>query len=236
MKLATLNRYALIGVGAMLLIACDALTATQAPAPTPAPSSTPVPAPPVAALPSPASAAAVTMFPITITPRPDQDGIPERVATTPFPTSSLPAQPAANFAFSFGYGACQITRVLNTFDDTLMQHSIDASPITITLVLTTDERNAIYQRMRAMNLFAYPARYTIPLPDTMIRISPAPHPTYEFTLRNDTLLKTIIWEDDIWRPTSDEADQLHDLIAFLTSMIEGHAEIQRIPPLVEACA
>lgn len=233
MKLAILNRHAIVAVGAALLIACDALTAT----PTPSPSSAPTPVSTSAsALAASSSSAAATVFPITITPRPDWMDIPERVPTTPFPTSSLPAQPAANFAFSFGYGSCQITRVLNTFDDTLMQDSIDASPITTTFVLTSAERDAIYQRMRTMNLFAYPARYTIPMPDTMIRISPAPHPTYEFTLRNDTLLKTIIWEDDIWRPTSDEADQLHSLIAFLKSTIEGHAEIQKLPALVEACA
>ena len=176
------------------------------------------------------------MLPTTTTPSPDWMGIPERVLTTPFPTSSLPAQPAANFAFSFGYGGCQITRVLNTFDDTLMQHSIDASPITTTFVLTTDERNVIYQRMRAINLFAYPTTYTIPMPDTAMRIYSAPHPRYEFTLRNDTLLKTIIWEDAIWRPSSDEADQLRDLITFLKSTIEGHPEIQQLPRLIEACA
>ncbi len=190
----------------------------------------------MAAVPKPTFAPATTKFPITITPAPDWMGIPERIATTPFPTSSLPAQPAANFAFSFGYGSCQITRVLNTFDDTLMQHSIDASPITTTFVLTADERSAIYQRMRAINLFAYPARYAIPMPDTMLRIYPAPYPTYEFTLQNDTLLKTIIWEDTISRPTSDEADQLHSLIAFLKSTIDGHPETQQIPPLIEACA
>jgi hypothetical protein len=236
MKLAILSRYAIIGMGAILLIACDALIA--APTPSSAPASTPAStsASPLAAAPSPSSVAAVTVFPITITPSPDQTGIPERVPTTPFPTSALPVQPAPNFAFSFGYGACQITRVLNTFDNTLMQHSLNTPPITTTFVLTADERSAIYQHMRAMNLFAYPATYTIPVPDTMIRISPAPHPTYEFTLRNDRLLKTIIWEDDIWRPTSDEADQLHNLIAFLKSTIEGHAEIQQLPPLIEACA
>jgi hypothetical protein len=230
MRLAILSPYAMIGVAVVLLIACDPLSATPTPSPSPAPAS------PLATLPSSSSAAAVTVFPITITPRPDWMGIPERIATTPFPTSSLPAQPAANFAFTFGYGGCQITRVLNTFSNTLMQHSIDTPPITTTLVLTSGERDAIYERMRAINLFAYPARYTIPVPDTMIRISPAPHPTYEFTLRNGRLLKTIIWEDDIWRPTSDEADQLHSLITFLISTIEGHAEIQQLPPLVEACA
>ena len=74
------------------------------------------------------------------------------------------------------------------------------------------------------------------MPDTAMRIYSAPHPRYEFTLRNDTLLKTITWEDDITRPTSDEADQLRSLIAFLKATIEGHAEIQHLPQLVEACA
>jgi hypothetical protein len=232
MKLAIIMQYAISGIAAMLLIACDALAG--APMARPEPSASP--ASPLAALPAPTSAAASTVFPITITPRPDQDGIPDRIPTTPFPTSALPAQPAANFAFSFGYGACQITRVFNSFDNTLTQHSIGASPITTTLVLTANERSAIYQRMRAINLFAYPARYSIPVPDTMIRISHAPYSSYEFTLRNDTLLKTITWEDEISKPTSDEADQLRDLIAFLVSTINGHPELQRIPPLVEACA
>jgi hypothetical protein len=176
------------------------------------------------------------VFPITITPAPDRDGIPKRVPTTPFPTSALPMQPAANFAFTFGYGACQITRVLNTFDNTLMQDSIDTPPITTTFVLAADERSAIYQHMRAINLFAYPATYTIPIPDAATGIYAYPHPRYEFTLRNDALLKTIIWEDQIWRPTSDEADQLRQLIAFLKTTIEGHPEIQQLPRLVEACA
>jgi hypothetical protein len=163
-------------------------------------------------------------------------GIPERIPTTPFPTSSLPAQPAADFAFSFGYGACQITRVVNTFDNTLMQRSVGAAPITITFVLTSGERSTIYQHMRAINLFAYPPTYTIPLPDNITSMSIAPNPRYEFTLRNDTLLTTIVWEDAIVRPTSNEADQLRDLIAFLKTTIEGHAEIQQLPPLVEECA
>jgi len=236
MKRPTLSRYVLIWVAAMLLIACDAPTTAPAPSSPPALSPTSTLVTPLAALPSPSPAAARTVFPITNTPAPDHDGVPERVPTTPLPTSALPMQPALNFAFSFGYGSCQVTRVLNTFDDTLMQDSIDASPITTTFVLTADERGTIYQRMRAINLFAYPPNYTIPIPDNAPSISAAPHPRYEFTLRNDTLLKTIIWEDAIWRPTSDEADQLRDLIAFLKSTIEGHAEIQRLPRLVEACA
>jgi hypothetical protein len=234
MRLASLSRYVIIGVGATLLIACDALIA--APTPPSAPTRASASALPLAAAPSPSSAAVRTVFPVTITPAPDRDGVPERIATTPFPTSALPAQPAANFAFSFGYGACQITRVVNTFDNTLMQHSLNTPPITTTFVLAADERSAIYQHMRAINLFAYPPLYTIPVHDIAPYISIAPNPRYEFTLRNDSLLKSIIWEDAITRPTSDEADQLRDLIAFLKTTIEGHPEIQQLPRLVEACA
>jgi hypothetical protein len=90
--------------------------------------------------------------------------------------------------------------------------------------------------MRAINLFAYHTNYTVTLPDTMIRILSAPHPRYEFTLRNETMLKTITWEDEISQPTTFEADQLHSLIAFLKATIEEHAEIQRLPQLVEGCA
>lgn len=163
-------------------------------------------------------------------------GIPEHLPTTPFPTIPLPVQPAPNFAFSFGYGACQITRVLNTFDNTFTQYSLNSPPITTTFTLTADERTAIYQHMIAINLFGYPSTYKIPVPDTDLRIISAPHPHYEFTLRNDTIRKTIAWEDEISRPTSVEADNLRRLIAFLKQTIERHSEVQRLPPLVEACA
>jgi hypothetical protein len=227
MKTTMLNRFAIVFVGTLLLIACDALAVAPAPSHTAAPS--------LSFSPSPSSPPA-TALPTTTTPSPDWMGIPERVPTTPLPTIPMPLQPAPNFAFSFGYGGCQITRILNTFDDTLTQRSLNTSPVTTTLLLTADERRAIYQRMRAINLFAYPTTYTIALPDTMVRILSEPHSRYEFTLRNDTLLKTITWEDEISRPTSDEADQLRSLIAFLKATVEGHAEIQRLPQLIEACA
>jgi hypothetical protein len=232
MKTVLSHWLAIIGTGLMFLIACDAPTAANAP-PTAAPALAAAPAP--SALPT-VSVGSAAVLPATATPSPDWMGIPARVPTTPFPTVAIPAQSASNFAFSFGYGACQVTRILSTFDDTLTQRSSNTAPVTTTFVLTADERNAIYQRMRAINLFAFPTSYSIAMPDTMIGVYAAPHPRYEFTLRNDALLKTITWEDAIWRPTSDQADQLRDLIAFLKTTIEGHAELKRLPLLVEACA
>jgi hypothetical protein len=232
MKIVLSHWFAIIGTGIILLIACNAPAAAPA-QPTAAPALAAAPAP--SSLPA-ASVPAATIPLATATPSPDWMGIPERVPTTPFPTVVMPTQPASNFAFSFGYGACQITRILNTFDDTLTQQSSNTAPVSTTLVLTADERNAIYRRMRAINLFAFPTSYSIAMPDTMLRIYAAPHPRYEFTLRNNTLLKTITWEDAIARPTSDDADQLRDLIAFLKTTVEVHAELKRLPPLVEGCA
>ncbi len=220
-RTAMLRSSTLVCLAAMLLISCGASPTLTAPSRSTSPS------PPT----SPA-----TLLPMTTTPSPDFMGIPERLPTTPFPTIALPVQPAANFAFSFGYGACRISRVLNTFDNTLAQYSINSPPITTTFILTADERTAIYQHMRAINLFGYPTTYTIPVPDTDLRIISAPHPRYEFTLRNESIQKTLTWEDEISRPTSAEADNLRGLIAFLKLTIERHSEVQRLPQLVEACA
>jgi hypothetical protein len=164
-------------------------------------------------------------------------GVPERIATTPFPAVTLPEQPDPNFAFSIGYGACTITRILDTFNNTLSQHSMDGSAaITISFKLTTDERLAVYQAIKTINLFGYPDVYTIPVPDNTSRIIPEPHPRYELVLRNGTLNKTITWEDSISRPTAVEADQLRGFINTIKAMVANHSEMTQLPPLNEACA
>jgi hypothetical protein len=164
-------------------------------------------------------------------------GVPERIATTPFPAVPLSEQPDPNFAFSIGYGACTITRILDTFTNTLSQHSMDgSSAITIAFHLTADERVAVYQAIKTINLFGYPDVYTIPVPDTTPRIIPEPHSRYELVLRNGTLNKTITWEDSISRPIAVEADQLRGFIASIKTLVASHHEMTQLPPLNEACA
>src|SRR5581483_10691416 len=149
-------------------------------------------------------------------------GVPERIVTTPFPVVALPEQPDPNFAFSIGYGACTITRILDTFTHTLTQHSMDGSSATIAFRLTSDERVTIYQAMKAINLFGYPDVYAIAVPENMMQIISEPHPRYELVLRNGTLNKRITWEDSTSRPTTVEADQLRDLIARIQALVAHH--------------
>lgn len=166
-------------------------------------------------------------------------GVPERLATTPFPMVALPAHPAADFAFSFSYGPCPVTRVLSTFDNTLSQSAqpnSNAPFVTATLTLSAAERDAIYQRMRRINLFGYPKTYTIPVPKNDIRVITMPYSRYEFLVQNDTVRTNITWNDEISRPTTTEADNLRDLITFLQTLIEARPEMQQLPSPIGGCA
>ena len=163
-------------------------------------------------------------------------GVPERIATTPFPAVILPDQPESNFAFSIGYGACSITRILDTFTDTLTQHSMDGSSASIAFRLSPDERAAIYQAIKTINLFGYPNVYAIVVPENTMQIMTEPHPRYELVLRNGTLNKMITWEDSISRPTTVEADQLRSFIERIRALVANHPEIAQLPPLNEGCA
>ena len=162
-------------------------------------------------------------------------GVPERIATTPFPAVTLPEEPNPNFAFSIGYGACTITRILDTFNHTLTQHSSDGSSATVAFRLTPDERITMYQAMKTINLFGYPDVY-VSVPENVPQMIPEPHPRYELVLRNGTLTKTITWEDAIARPSTAEADQLRDFIERVRTLVAHHPETAQLPLLNEACA
>jgi hypothetical protein len=74
------------------------------------------------------------------------------------------------------------------------------------------------------------------LPDSMIRIMPSPHPTYEFVVRQDTRMHQVVFEDSVARPTTTETDNLHDLVRLIREIVDAHAEMAQLPPLQEACA
>ena len=200
------------------------------------PTATPAPAPNALIVRTP-SATSLPIAPSTQpTPTAEFGDIPERVETTPFPTIPLPIQRAPNFALGFGYGSCRITRRLDTFTQTLTQFSLDGTPMTITLTLQPNELDRIYQRMVEIAFFSYPERYTTILPDSMIRIMPNPHPTYEFVVRQDTRMHQVVFEDSVFRPTTTETDNLRDLVRFIREIVEAHTEMAQLPPLQEECA
>jgi hypothetical protein len=180
------------------------------------------------------SATSITSSPPILTEDPFM-GIPERIATTPFPVVSLPEQPDQNFAFSIGYGACTITRILDTFNHTLTQHANDGSSATVSFRLTSDERITIYQTIKTINLFGYPDVY-VSVPENVPQIIPEPHPRYELVLQNGTLTKKVTWVDSIARPTTAQADRLREFIERIRTLVAHHPETAQLPPLNEGCA
>lgn len=166
----------------------------------------------------------------------DYGDVPALVVTTPFPTVALPEQPASNFALTFGYGACQTTRILNTFDRTLTQFDLDGTPTSVSVTVEPADLERIYRFMATIAFFSYPERYSTILPDTMVRIMPSPHPTYEFRVRNGDLEKTVVFTDNVFRPLTVETEHLRALVTLLKAVVEAQPELSELPPLREACA
>ena len=221
-----LTRFSLVIIPVLFLASCRELSQSSvAPATSPPAATNVVSRAAVAPAASPPAATADPFM-----------GVPERIASTPFPAVPLPDHPDSNFAFSIGYGACTITRILDTFTDTLTQHSMDGSSAVIAFRLTPDERVAIYQAIKTINLFGYPRVYAIVVPENTMQIMTEPHPRYEVVLRNGTLNKTITWEDSVSRPSTVEAEQLRSFIARIRALVANHSEITQLPPLNEGCA
>jgi hypothetical protein len=164
------------------------------------------------------------------------DAIPERVASTPFPAVVMPETPAADFTLRFAYGSCTITRILDTASQTLRQTGIDGVVVTVTLELQPHELRQIYDQMRAINFWGYPDPYDTILPETMIRVMPAPHPRYEFLVQQRSQTKQLIWDAATYQPTTRETDNLRALVQLLQQLIADHPATAQLPRLVEACA
>lgn len=194
-----------------------------------------IPAAPTVARPSP-SVVATLAATASATTADEYVGIPERVATTPFPTVALPARPAPNFAFSFGYGSCRITRIVSTFDGTLTQVNLEGRASMVRLELDDAELERIYDEMVAIAFFSYPERYSTILSDTMVRVMATPHPGYEFRVRHGELEKQVLFADSVFRPTTTETDNLRRLVTLITSIVEAQPELAQLPPLKESCA
>jgi hypothetical protein len=182
-----------------------------------------------------AIATPTTVLP-TATPDPAFAAIPERVASTPFPTVAMPEQPPADFGMRFGYGGCTVSRILDTTSQTLTQFDIDGQAVTVTLVLPPTTLQQIYAQLRGINFWGYPERYDTILPNDMMRVMSAPYPRYEFVVTQQGQTKEVIWEAMITKPTTSESDQLRGLVALLQQTINDHPATATLPRLVESCA
>ncbi|MEA2572799.1 MAG: hypothetical protein QOH93_97 [Chloroflexia bacterium] len=165
-------------------------------------------------------------------------GAPEPVPS-PVPTlnpSPTPGpQPPADFGFIFDDVVCYLIRV-DAFQgeysvaDTYgaLSAGTPTVAITHTLKLPASEMAAIYHKMVEIDFFSYPDKFEILLPPGAIRGIVEPHSEYHFKVRSDGHTKELRWKDDIYEPTTPEADNLRALIKQIRETVESHLEVKDV--------
>lgn len=142
-----------------------------------------------------------------------------------------------NFGFIFRYGC--IASTLNTFKGTFTRQIAGVSPKTATvpMVLSEQEEDRIFRRMREIDLFSYPEMYAIPTPASGITSVVIPANRYYFKVSSGKQTKELSWVDEITDPNPPEARRLRALFELIEHIIQSHsAELSKLPEARIACA
>jgi len=132
-----------------------------------------------------------------------------------------------DFGLIFAYGVTA-GNVLNTFEGTYTKDMVLDPPITVSLPLTEEELDAIYQKMIEIDFFNYPDEFSITVPpDEGVGIV-TPSSCYYFKVIYDSKIKELRWEDKITNPDT-KAEQLRELIELIISIVQSKKEYQRLP-------
>ncbi len=139
---------------------------------------------------------------------------------------------ANNFALIFQYTASCATipmYVLDTASGTLVYTPIgDTTSTTISLRLTSDELESIYQKASAIGFFDYPSKFVVPF--WQVRGYLESGASYELSMTNGTTTNSVSWTDDaVTRSNYTRANQLRELMKLIYETIQSHPEVQQLP-------
>ncbi len=153
--------------------------------------------------------------------------------------SCAPAAPRAdNFAFVFQDTPCGPTPVytLDTASGTLVYTPLtETTSITISLRLTDDELEAIYQKAISIGFFDYPTNFAIPGDQARGIITPAA--TYRLGMTNGDRSNTVNWTDGVIAdPGYKKGDRLRELMILINETIQSHPEMKQLPKPKAGCA
>lgn len=145
---------------------------------------------------------------------------------------------ADNFSFIFRDTPCGLIpmNVLDTSDGTLVHTPLgETTSITLSLRLTDDELETIYQKAISIGFFDYPSQFVIP--DDQVLGYQAPASSYELSMTNGEMTKSVSWTDDtMTKPSYTKADQLRELIKLIQQIIQSRPEVQQLPGPKALCA
>lgn len=151
---------------------------------------------------------------------------------TPAPTQ--PPQLEPNFAFVFKYGSCN-TDILDTDAGTFTKDMLIEPAVTVDLRLSDTQMQAVFEKMVAIHFFDYPEVFSIPIPKSGEVGIITPSTRYEIVVWNGEITKTLIWQDEIFDPTTAEADNLRELFQWMINMIQEHPEYKKLPERQAGC-
>jgi hypothetical protein len=108
-----------------------------------------------------------------------------------------------------------------------------------TLVLSQEEKQAIYQKMKDINFFDYPNYLKVQVPEGRITGSVTPAKIYYFKVKYDNNFKELIWDNAIAYlpniyPKGSQADNLSSLINLIQDIFKSKDEYKSLPPFKAA--
>jgi hypothetical protein len=151
------------------------------------------------------------------------------------------ASRAENFGFVFQDIPCGSTPifVFDTTNDTLIYRPLaplaDESSITISINLSDEELESIYQKAIEIGFFEYPSKFVIP-GDKVIG-SHFPVSSYQLSMTNGKMANSVSWVDrEVTKPDYTKADELRELMILIQDIIRLHPEVQQYGKPKAGCA
>lgn len=141
-------------------------------------------------------------------------------------SSHLSGRSDFNLIFKFGVGA---QNELNTLDQTFTKDMIVDSNITVTLSLSKEELDTIYQKMIEIDFFSYPDTFAIYVAPGETRGIQSTYSSYYFKVEYDSKIKELWWEDEIVEPIDDKAEKLRELITLIRGLIYSKEAYKKLP-------
>ena len=139
---------------------------------------------------------------------------------------TIPSEFNFNLIFKYGVGA---RNELNTFKGEYTKDMVLDLPITVSLSLSNDELDRIYQKMVAINFFDYPDKFSVSVPPGETIGMVTPYSSYYFKVEYNSKIKELSWEDNITNK-DEKAEKLRELIKLIVEIVESKEEYKKLPP------
>ena len=119
---------------------------------------------------------------------------------------------------------------LNTFDNTYTKDLILDGTITVSIVLSDSELHSIESKLVESGFFAYPDTFRV-TPTDSLYLSIEPYQMYYFSVKRQSRIKTLYWDDSIVPFYTDpRRKNLQDIMVFISNIISRKPEFLRLPP------